>query len=342
MNILEQDGVNIADSLSDFWHRLDGRTLLITGGSGYIGRSLLHSLAVATENSDLKVEIFIPTRDHSFLERFKHFRLHKNLIAFEWGLGNHLVTSLKSKSDFIIHGAGPVDVSAYRSAPSQMMGEIVGLTENLLEYADKYSPKKLLNLSSGAVYGDFFEVTNGPVKETCSAAPNLENWRSCYGEAKRYCELLIASQNYANASARIFTVMGPNVSLQAPFALASFLNQASQGKNIKLSSDGTARRSFLYESELIEILWRLLLTPELKGPYNVGAGEAVSIARLANSIAKHFPESKVILGAASDDQRNYYIPDLNRLNEFYVPNIRFSEGLARTIQAMRQQGVLSS
>ena len=123
-----------------------------------------------------------------------------------------------------------------------------------------------------------------------SGAPDLTNHRSAYGEGKRAAEMLctIAARQHGLdiVTARIFALLGPLLSLDIHFAAGNFIRDAMAGKTIVVEGAGRAVRSYLYAADLTVWLWAMLLRAPAGAIYNVGSEEWVSIAELAERVAR--------------------------------------------------------
>ena len=181
-------------------------------------------------------------------------------------------------------------------------------------FAAAASAKKLLLTSSGAVYGPQ-PAGLSHVPEDYTGAPDPLLPASVYGEGKRAAELmcsLAAGADLEIKIARCFAFIGPHLPLHAHFAAGNFLADALAGRNIKIASDGSSIRSYLYASDLAIWLWTMLFRAPSLRAYNVGSEDAVSIAELAETTARIVNPAIAIEIAQS--------PDPTRLPHRYVPS----------------------
>ena len=193
----------------------------------------------------------------------------------------------------VIHAATEASARLNEQSPAIMLDTIVAGTERTLDFAVACGAKKLLLISSGAVYGrQPPEMTH--VGEDYNGSPDSLAPSSAYGEGKRMAELLCAiygRQHGIDARiARCYALVGPYLPLDIHFALGNFLRDALYGDPIRVLGDGRVYRSYLYAADLAIWLWTILFKgvamPALQcgkrpGDINFGGGASCrSIARL--------------------------------------------------------------
>ena len=199
--------------------------------------------------------------------------------------------------------------------------------------------RRFLYLSSGAVYGQQApDVTH--VSEDWRGGPDCTNPVNTYAEAKRAAEMLCAifgkQFGLAISTARIFALLGPLLALDIHFAAGNFIRDAIEDRRIVVKGNGRPVRSYLYMSDLVTMLWHLLLRGRPGRVYNLGSDEGVSIGDLAKRIAE-------LVG-----RRGYEIleqPDKGWNTSRYVPSVQRASdelGLFRTVsldEAIRRTAI---
>jgi len=242
--------------------------------------------------------------------------------------------------DIIIHGATNASAQLNRDKPLLMLDTIVSGTRRVLDYARTCGTKRVLNMSSGGIYGRFPPQVSH-VAETDCIAPDPTNPYYTYSESKRMGELLCAlyrAQHGVDAvSARIFALVGPHLPLDIHFALGNFIGDVLAGRDIRIQGDGTAVRSYLYAADLAVWLFALLARGASGEAYNVGSDRAVSIYELAQLVRKTASVSTDIIvegRAEASNPVSYYVPDITKARSTLGlgAEIDLEAGIRRTIQ----------
>lgn len=272
---------------SDIWPKLAGSKLFITGGTGFIGCWLLETLCRANEMGGYGIRATVLTRDpKAFQAKAPH--LFENAL-FEFVQGDvRALESIEGDYPFVIHAATDASAHLIDTDPLKMFTTVIDGTERALEFALKKNAKRVLYLSSGAVYGQQpWDMTH--VSEEFLGGPSCVDPKATYAEAKRAAEMLCAiyQKQYGMqiGIARIFALLGPYLSLDIHFAAGNFIRDAMANKKVTVVGNGLPCRSYLYPSDLTVWLWHLLVKAESCKPYNLGSEESISIADLAKKIA---------------------------------------------------------
>lgn len=334
--IVEEDIRFVLDACDDELRALSGKTMLLTGGSGFVGSYLVESIiAFNRSHPDTPCRLLLPTRSvEATRAKWPQFFDDSNLLWFAW---NGFSLEPPSEScDYIIHSASPTDTAKIMRDPYGTMQSIAHATEQVLTYAKRAHVSSLLFMSSGAVYGPQ-PASVGALPETFLGGPDLTDPRSCYGEAKRYSELFCHLSGIPTVVARLFTCVGPYQDLAGSYAMTDFITQAKSEGRIRIQSDGTALRTYLYASDLAISLWKLLLKGSHNNIYNVGSDTpVVSVLELAELIAGMIGNVKIEVMKKDNltgNNRSRYIPDISRLKSIYSPQINLTQGVSRTIRS---------
>lgn len=330
--IVEEDIRFILAGCANELQSLSGKTVLLTGGSGFVGSYLVESiLAFNATRPASPCRLLLPTRSLAATQaKWPHFFGHKEVIWFEWD-GRSLAPP-SDTCDYLIHAASPADPAQYRDSPMRTMEDIALGTSAVLHYALRTGVTQLLYLSSGATYGT--QPPEVPAfREDMNSAPELDLASSCYGEAKRYSELLCRTSGVPVVVARLFAFIGPYQDIEGSFAAPDFIRQAMRTHTIRIHSDGSALRTYCYASDLTIGLWKLLLNGKPGELYNVGAdAPAVSIRDLAELIAQHMGNVNVVVeGKTTAGPRARYVPNTDKFKKLYTAQTTLTEGLRRAI-----------
>ena len=336
---LKSDLEHVVACASDVWEELKGKRIFLTGGTGFVGKWLLESLLRADEKFGLRVEVSVLTRnERRFRTSVPHITSHPSVHVIPGDVRRF--DGPREAPDFVIHGAADASAELNRTNPLLMADTIVHGTRNILDLAKNRGTRRVLFISSGAVYGrQPPDITHLP--EEYYGGPDVFQPESAYGEAKRMGEMLCSiysrQWNIETVVARCFAFVGPYLDLDLHFAVGNFVRDGLEGKTITVKGDGTPKRSYLYSSDLAAWLWVLLMRGQAGTAYNVGSEKAITIADLAYLVASCFEGGRQveILG----------IPDPAKAAEQYVPStskarkdlnlmehVSISEAIRKTIE----------
>jgi nucleoside-diphosphate-sugar epimerase len=325
----EPDLVHILNGAAADLEALRGRRLFLTGGTGFFGKWLLAGLLCANDELSLDLKLTVLSRDPAkFQQQFPD--VNHEALRF---LNGHVASfpTEHFQFDYMLHAAADTTAVTTEAEEGERTRTIVGGTHRMLELAQKSGARRLLNVSSGAVYGVFTSQPTGAKEDDYALAHPLIP----YAEAKREAERLCAESTVDFVTARAFAFLGPHLPLDAHFAAGNFLRDARRGGPIHVRGDGTALRSYLHPADLVVWLLRILLRGERARAYNVGSDEVVTIAQLARNIADAVqPAPEVIIQAVqAPGPQNIYLPDVTRARhelglEVAIP---LREAIARTL-----------
>jgi dTDP-glucose 4,6-dehydratase len=334
MNLLAADLDHILAHTHGLWDELRGQRIFVTGGTGFFGCWLLESFAWANDKLGLNASAVVLTRKpESFAAKMPHLAGRVDLIFLTGDVRDFSFPS--GAFAFVIHAG---TTSSAPVEPREMFATIVDGTRRVLEFAATRGTRKLLFVSSGAVYG---RQPSGlaHVPETYAGAPATADPNSAYGEGKRAAELLCAmsaGKDLQIKIARCFAFVGPHLPLDAHFAIGNFIRDGLRGNPVQVRGDGTPYRSYLYAADLAVWLWTILFRGKSSQPYNVGSEEALTICQVADTVAAAFEPARTVIvdrkpvpGTAA--QR--YIPGTKRAQEELglQKGIKLKEAIKRTI-----------
>lgn len=244
--------------------------------------------------------------------------------------------------DFVIHAASPASPRDYLLYPIETLDVGSLGTRRMLELAEKKGAKFLVTSTSES-YGD---PNVHPQTESYWGNVNPVGLRSCYDESKRFAEALTMAWHRARglrtSIARIFNTFGPRMKLNDGRVVPAFLDQALQGLPITVFGDGSQTRSFCYVSDLVDGLYRLMLSDEPM-PVNLGNPREMTILEFATIITEMTgSKSKVICQPLPEDDPKQRCPDISKALRVlgWQPKVSLEEGLRPTIEYF--QGILQS
>jgi dTDP-glucose 4,6-dehydratase len=304
---------------------------VVTGGAGFLGSHLCDRL-LAEGWEVLALDNFITGMpvNVSHLKKNKNFRLQKADVS----------TPLKvsGKVGYVLHFASPASPPDYLKHPiATMMVGSVG-TKNALDLALAKNAKFFL-ASTSECYGDP-EVS--PQPEEYWGNVNPVGPRGVYDEAKRFSEAMtMAYHRYHGVDThivRIFNTYGPRMRLNDGRALPNFVYQALSGNPLTIYGDGKQTRSFCYVSDLIEGIYRLMLSDE-RLPVNVGNPSEITILEFAERIRKQFANPpKIVFESLPEDDPKRRCPDISKAKRIlnWEPKVGLEEGLKLTLAYFKE------
>lgn len=321
---------------------LQGARVFLTGGTGYIGCWMLTCLLYAVTASKLDIAVTVLSREpRRFEARYPHLAKHPSVELVQGDIRDFDFPA--GSFTHVIHGA--TDVIAQQT-PLQTFDVTVTGTRRVLDFARQCGAKRVLLMSSGAVYGTFPPGVER-IREDYTGAPSSDATTSAYGIGKLASEWLgtaySESGDMSVSSARIFAQIGPTLALDKQFAAGNFLLNALQDAPFVIKGDGTARRSYMYATDLVTWLLVILIRGRTGRAYNVGSDHAVSIRELAVAITRqtgHTEDRIQVLGQpAPGAAPNQYVPDIQRATDelglrLTVP---LDEAIRRTYKWYRSQ-----
>lgn len=307
------------------------KTILVTGGAGFIGSHLCEFL--------LNKGHYVICLDNLFtgcMENINHLRGNENFEIIRHDICNPLHIEI----DEIYNLACPASPVHYQYNPIKTIKTCTAGMINMLGLA-KRCRAKLFQASTSEIYGDPLEH---PQKETYYGHVNTIGPRSCYDEGKRVAESLCINyhkQNSVNVRiARIFNTYGPRMALNDGRVVSNFIISALKNEDIEVYGDGTQTRSFCFVSDMIEGMCKLM-NSDHTGPINLGNPNEYTMLELAKKIKELTSSSSQIVlskGLPENDPKKRR-PDITLARELigWEPTISLENGLKETIKYFRQK-----
>jgi dTDP-glucose 4,6-dehydratase len=335
-----EDLEHIYQNTQDIWESFRGKSIFLTGGTGFFGKWLLESFIHINEKLELNATITTLTRNpEAFLLEYPFYKEHTNTVHFVKGDILTYDFNLEENFQFIIHAATAASESLNKSNPLLMMDTITIGTRRVLDFAITQPIEGFLFISSGAIYGKQpWNVSH--IREEDSFKVDINNPNTAYAEGKRiaelYCSTYYEKYNLPIKIARCFAFVGPYLPLDTHFAIGNFINNAINNEDIIIKGDGSTIRSYMYASDLVVWLWKILLKGEINQPYNVGSDEGVSIKQLAekiSSISNSKVAVKIVGSPVQKEHIDIYCPSITKaqiINTFI--KVQLSESIEKTIK----------
>jgi UDP-glucuronate decarboxylase len=305
------------------------KTVLVTGGAGFIGSHLVEKL--------LGSNAVVLCLDNFFTGSKRNILPFMGNPNFEL-IRHDVVSPILLEVDQIYHLACPASPIHYQNNPIKTLKTSVLGTLNMLGLAKRVRARILL-ASTSEVYGDP-EVH--PQLETYHGNVNPVGPRACYDEGKRAAETLMVGYRDYNgvdvAIARIFNTYGPRMLPNDGRVVSNFICQALRDEELTVYGDGSQTRSFCYVSDMVNGLMSLMASRESK-PVNLGNPQEVTIAELAREVLHMIPESRsqLVYRKLPQDDPTRRRPDITRAREIlqWNPTIPLKDGLQATVDYFR-------
>lgn len=295
------------------WSGLNGRSMLLTGATGFFGLWLIEFFDWLRRTKSWDGTLHVLTRDREkVLDKHPIYRQRPWIQLITGDIRSFSPPA--QKIELIVHGATDTSAEMGRR-PEELFDVIYGGTRHVLDIAAQSDCKRLLLVSSGAVYGPI--DTPERVSEACRTAPDVLSPASAYGEGKRISEALGAlaaqSASFDMVIARCFAFVGAGLPLHTHFAIGNFIRNSLENVPICLNSTGKSWRSYLYAADLVIWLMTLLLEGRSNAAYNVGSDQILDIwttACLVRDVLS--PSLSITVAPNALTTTTYYVPSIER------------------------------
>ena len=301
--------------------------MLVTGAAGFLGSHLCDRFikegfhVIGMDNlitGDLRnIEHLFPLADFEFY--------HHDITKF---------IHISGPLDYILHFASPASPIDYLKIPIQTLKVGAHGTHNTLGLA-KAKNARILVASTSEIYGD---PLVHPQTEEYWGNVNPVGPRGVYDEAKRFMEsITMAYHTFHNVDTRIiriFNTYGPRMRLNDGRALPAFIGQALRGEDLTVFGDGSQTRSFCYVDDLVEGIYRLLMS-DYHQPVNIGNPDEISLKEFAEEIIKLTgTKQKIVYKPLPVDDPRQRKPDITKARQIlgWEPKVKRGEGVRVTFE----------
>jgi dTDP-glucose 4,6-dehydratase len=305
----------------------DKPTSVVTGSAGFLGSHLTDYL-LAKGHRVIGIDNFIT----GSAQNFDHLAGNPDFRFIQQDVTEFIF--LHDPVDYVWHFASPASPIDYLEVPIQTLKVGSLGTHKALGLA-KHKGARFLLASTSEIYGD---PTVHPQTEEYWGNVNTIGPRGCYDEAKRFAEALTMAYHreheVGTRIVRIFNTYGPRMRMNDGRVVPAFVGQALAGKPITIFGKGTQTRSFCYCSDLIEGIYRLMMS-ETNLPVNIGNPREMTMLQFAEAVlAATGSKSKLIFKPLPQDDPKQRQPDITRARKIldWEPKVDLNEGLAKTIE----------
>jgi dTDP-glucose 4,6-dehydratase len=291
---------------------LRDKEILIYGGTGFIGTWLTAALLHADQQFDLNIKIKVITRNQG--KAINKFGIHKSNIQFH----QHDLALTEPRDNLTADIVFVASTPTNASTGSLNTQDLVQASRNVVSHATRIRSRNLekpliIHLSSGAVFGkqsmdylfrnELDAVDEGSEEPYCQAKLVIEN-----GLMLAHAQRTIDYQ-----TPRLFAFLGPGLPLNSHFAIGNFVFDGMQKRKILVKGNPMTRRSYLYPTDLIEVLFQTLLLKE-PVPFNIGSNTGITISDLAQKISSMTSNLGVTFSNPESDPSNY-VPSTVNMNK---------------------------
>lgn len=320
--------------------------VLITGGTGFVGKSLLERAGGMVDEGRLGKITVVSRNPGIFLEKYPTYR-DRDWLSVEYGdVLKYETLPTQAEFSHVIHAAtestnirGMENLEVYR--------QIEEGTRNILRLSAQKKGTRFLLTSSGAVYGETVQKGSDRFEEGELGRVSIGDGRSAYALGKRSAEFLCTlyrdSYGLDTIVARCFAFIGPYLPLTAHYAIGNFIYDALYKETIRVQSSGLAVRSYLDQSDMAEWLWVLLEEGKSGEAYNVGSDCQISIKELAMLVRDVVSPGKEVVIEGCDNKegtRAIYVPSVEKIKIMHGlrQRLMLEESIRRTAISKGKEG----
>jgi len=322
---------------------LKNESILITGGTGFMGSWLAEAVACLNDSHHFGIKLTLVARNiDRFREKQAHLASRKDFTLLEKNVCD--LIDIPDDISWIIHAAATPDNRVHSSDPLQVINTITNGTMQVLGASTRLSNlKKIVNISSGWIYGSQPKEML-QLQECHVGGPDSVSIASAYAEAKRMgetiCSVYKGQFRIPMVTLRPFAFIGPYQMIDKPWAINNFIYDAINGGPIKILGDENTIRSYMYPSDMVNWILTALCEGESGLVLNLGSPEGCSLRAVADIICDCIPGETVVISQTLNRKPKYsiFVPDVSKAKETLGLELSVSlqDAIKRTIDWLRQ------
>lgn len=327
---------------------LEGKTVLISGGAGFLGTYINFVIFLLNKYS-FKKKCKVISIDNYITGTKKNAMLDlqdENFIFLNQDI--KLPLNIAEKIDFVIHAAGIASPFYYKKYPLETLESAIIGAKNLLEFSRKQKIESFLLFSSSEIYGNP-DPAYIPTPETYEGRVSSIGPRSCYDESKRLAETLsmLYYQIYSIPVkiVRPFNIYGPGMKHTDYRVIPSYIYAGLQKKSLPVHDTGIQTRTFCYITDALTSIFKVLLSGKNGEVYNIGNDNPeLSMNELASMVAEILgtgvkPRRKPYPAGYPTEEPRRRRPDLTKIKAElgYIPRVDLRTGLQKTIRWFKSE-----
>ena len=318
---------------AEYFSTLKEAQIILTGASGFIGTWLVNTLIQANREFSLNCKFIFMGGSSGMLEHLENYHVQSGNI--EWLIHDFSRSDLPVNKPFThaIHALTPSKNPFPGNGLGNAKAAAINSMQYLLDNAFHYGgTPNMVHLSSGAVYPFSHSPDSQPLLET-NTILDKNVPRTEYAKLKLQMENLIskstADGHIQGSNPRIFSLFGPLLPLGSHFALGNFMQNLIQGNKISILGNPLSQRSYLYMTDLITLLVRILVKPTIE-PLNVGSSIPVTMQNVAKKVSELENNSTCNSGNLEIEVNSYFPSTENaRSNYNFTQEVCLEDGLDR-------------
>jgi UDP-glucuronate decarboxylase len=295
-SILQQDLINNAKVISEL-KSLNNKKIVVTGATGLIGSVLCKSILCANRLYNCNITIYAVVRNIFKAEKiFENVIERKKFNIIKYDFMDNDSFEIQDNIDYLIHTAAVTTSKLMVEKPVDTLFTAINGTSSILEFAKKNKVSSVVYLSSMEVYGSFSDEKYAD--ENTYGRIDILDVRSSYSEGKRICENICVAYNHQyNVPVKIVRLaqtFGPGISKEDNRVYAQFARSVIEGKDIVLHTKGLSEGNYVYISDAINAIFKVLLNGKSGESYNIANEEShMQIRQMAELVAKKVSKGKI-------------------------------------------------